>query len=285
VSDKPAAKNGLPQEAAKPAATPPAAGPGRAALGSESEALAPLIDIQEQTHRRTQLLKLKAEAELTRPEPPAAQQNKQSPSSGQKVAQAPAAAPPNPVDPQQLKAAYQKAIELAPRAAEQMERVTKSLKQTNTQAAYPPAEQARKILEEIQKAQPKQDQKDQKQQDQDKKNEDQQKKDQQKKDQQKKDEQNKDEQNKDEQNKDQQKKDQQNQDNSQKKDQQQKDQEKKNQDESGKSGEQKQEQPQVSRDRIEEALRKVRERQQEKRERDRAMKARVFGRAPVEKDW
>jgi Ca-activated chloride channel family protein len=41
----------------------------------------------------------------------------------------------------------------------------------------------------------------------------------------------------------------------------------------------------VSRDQIEEALRKVRERQQEKRERDRKMKARVFGRAPVEKDW
>ncbi len=48
---------------------------------------------------------------------------------------------------------------------------------------------------------------------------------------------------------------------------------------------QKQPQPQVSRDRIEEALRKVRERQQEKRERDRKMKARVFGRVPVEKDW
>ena len=39
------------------------------------------------------------------------------------------------------------------------------------------------------------------------------------------------------------------------------------------------------RDQIEEALRKVRERQQEKRERDRKMNARVFGRVPVEKDW
>ena len=52
------------------------------------------------------------------------------------------------------------------RAVEQMERTVKSLKQKDAQAAYPPAEEARKILEEIQKAQPKQDQQDQKQQDQ-----------------------------------------------------------------------------------------------------------------------
>ena len=60
--------------------------------------------------------------------------------------------------PQQIKAGYQKAIELAPRAVEQMEQAVKSLKQKDPQAAYQPAEEARKILEEIQKAQPKQDQ-------------------------------------------------------------------------------------------------------------------------------
>jgi Ca-activated chloride channel homolog len=46
-----------------------------------------------------------------------------------------------------------------------------------------------------------------------------------------------------------------------------------------------QQQQRVSADRIEEALRRVRERQQEKQERDRVMRRRVPGRAPVEKDW
>jgi hypothetical protein len=41
----------------------------------------------------------------------------------------------------------------------------------------------------------------------------------------------------------------------------------------------------MSQDRIEEALRKVREREAEKRERDRQMKARAYGRPSVEKDW
>ena len=58
-------------------------------------------------------------------------------------------------------------------AVEQMERTVKSLKLKNRQAASPPAEEARKILEEIQKAQPKNEEPEQKQQDQDKKNEDQ----------------------------------------------------------------------------------------------------------------
>ena len=69
-----------------------------------------------------------------------------------------------PVDPKEMKAGYQKAIELAPKAVEQMERAVKSLKQKDPPAAYPPAEEARKILEEIQKAQPKQDQQDRRQQ-------------------------------------------------------------------------------------------------------------------------
>jgi hypothetical protein len=242
---------------AKAATKAPPPGSGHAALETESEKLAPVVELQERTVRRTQLLKLKAEAELARPEtppPPAAGPN-----------QGGAATAP-PIDPEQLKAGFQKAIELAPRAVEQMERVVKSLKQKDPQSAYPPAEDARKILEEIEKAQPrKEPEKDQNKQNEDQKKQDQ--KDQQKKDQQKQD------QPKDEREKKDQKKEQ----------------EQKKQEDDNKSAEQKkdqkQPQPQVSYDRIEEALRKVRERQQEKHERDRQMKARVFGKVPVEKDW
>ena len=271
--DEPAGEKKNPQRAeTKPAVKGPVAGTGHAALGTESEDLAPLKEMQERTLRRTQLLKLKAEAELSRleksPPPDPAQQGQDS-SSGKDEPRDAAAAKPKPVDPKQIKAGYQKAIELAPQAALQMERAVDSLKKKDTQSAYPATEEARKTLEEIQKAQPKQDQQDQKQQDQNKKDQDQQKKDQE-----------------DQKKNDQQKKEQQKDDQA-KKDQQKKDQEQKKQDESTKSEQQKQDQkqPQVSRDRIEEALRKVRERQQEKRERDRKMKARVFGSVPVEKDW
>ncbi|MGO9918065.1 MAG: VWA domain-containing protein [Isosphaeraceae bacterium] len=246
-----------------------------ASRSTESEDLAPLTEIEQRTLRRTQLLKLKAEAELARLEKaprPKGEQKGQGPPSGKDDPRDPKAAGPAPVDPKQIKAGYQKAIELAPRAALQMERAVKALKQKDPEGAYPPSEEARKILEEIQKAQPRQPEQDQKQQDQNKKKEDQEKQDQQ--DQPKKDEQKK-EQAKDEgQKKDQQKKEQ----DEQKKQEQPKEPGKEQQ-------EQKQPQPQVSRDQIEEALRKVRERQQEKRERDRRMKARVFGRVPVEKDW
>ena len=183
-------------------------------------------------------------------------------------------AEPKPVDPKQVKAGYQKAIELAPRAVEQMDQSVKALKQKNSQAAYLPAEAARKTLEEIQKAQPKKDEQDKKQQDQNKKNEDQQKKDQ--KDQQQQEQHKKDEQKKDE----------------QKKDEQKKDQEQKKQEEPNKSDQQKtdekQQQPQISRDRIEEAARgsgASSSRIEATHERDRRMKARVLGGVPVEKDW
>ena len=250
------------------------AGTGPPALTSEREDLEPLNEMQQRTLRRTRLLKLKAEAELERLE-------KTQQGDAEKKAAVPSPAPngppdagagkAKPVDPKEIKKGYQKAIELTPRAVEQMERTIKSLKQKDAKAAYPPAEGARKILEEIQNAQPKQEEQDQKQQNEDKKNDDQQKQDQ------------KDQKKKEDEKKDQQKDDQ------EKKDQQKKDQEKKKQDEPNKSGEQKEdqkkEQPPVSRDRIEEALRKVRERQQEKRDRDRRMNVRVLRRAPVEKDW
>jgi len=273
-TDEPSGENDPHRDQTKPVSKGPAPGTGHPALGTEREDLAPLTEMQERTRRRTQLLKLKAEGELARPDPPhppdAGPKGHDS-SSGKDDPRDAGAAQSKPVDAKQVKAGYQKAIELAPRAVEQMERAVKSLKQKDPQAAYPPADLARKILEEIQKAQPRQDQQDQKQQDQNKKNEDQQKQDQ-----------------KGEQKHDQQKQEQQKNDR-EKKDQQKKDQDQKKQEEPTKSDEQKQDQkgppPQVSRDRIEEALRKVRERQQEKRERDRKMKAYMFGRVPVEKDW
>src|SRR5262249_36025591 len=122
---------------------------------------------------------------------------------------APAESQPKPVDPALVKAGYKKAIELSPRAAEQMELAKKSLKQNEQLAAYPRAEGARKILEEIEKAQPRQDQPEEKQKDEDKKNENQKKHDEQEKqknEQQKKDQQKDDRQKKEEQKRDQQKK-------------------------------------------------------------------------------
>ncbi len=207
-------------------------------------------------------LALKAEAELARvkEQPPAAAgKDSKDQNAGKDDSDKTGEAKQKPVDPEKIKAGYQKAIELAPRAAAQMERAAKALRQKDRAGAYGPAEEARKILEEIQKAQPPSEQQKQEQKDQEKKKDEQQKQNQ--KDEEKK---------KDE----------------QKKEQEKKDQEKKKQDEQGKSGEGKEEgKQQFSRDQIEQALRKVRERQQEKRERDRKMNARVIGREPVEKDW
>ena len=272
-----------------------AAAGSRSILASERQDLGPLTETEERTQRRTQLLKLKAEAELDRlaKSPPTEAEVKpktKSNAAEKDQSKDGDADQPQPIDPKLIKAGFQKAVELAPRAVEQMGRAVKSLKQKSPDTAFPPAEEARKILEEIQKAQPKdpkkeQEKKEQQKKDQEKKDQqDQEKKDQEKKDQQdqeKKDQEKKDQ---DQEKKDQQKKDQDKQD-QEKKDQEQK----KKQDDQSQSGEQKKdrkgEQPQVSQDQIEDALRKVRERQQEKRERDRRMKARILGRVPVEKDW
>ena len=252
----------------KPAAPKVASSAPHQTLFTDGEDLAPLAEQQERTSRRTQLLKLKAEAELERLEkspPPIAAQP---PDDEESADDNSGKAHPKPIDPEQLKAGFQKAIDLAPQAVEQMELAVKALKQKDRQAAYPPAEEARKILEEIQKAQPKQEQPEQKQ-DQDKKDEKQEKQDQ--KDQEKKEQEKKDQQKKEE----------------EKKDQEQKEKDQKKSDEQKKPGDKKQDQkqPQMSKDQVEDALRKVRERQQEKRERDRKMKARMSGRIPVDKDW
>ena len=249
----------------------PVAGGTDPGLGLDDRELAQLAELQTKTLRRTQLLKLKAEAELQRLEnspPPGTSQAPGRPdaqpappqTSPDKDAGTPPA-PPAAVDPEQAKAGYRKAIERAPEAVEQMQAAVKALKQQDRQAAYPPAEAARKILEEIQQAQPRQeqpqdqekDQKDQKE-DQDRQN------------------QNQDQQPDKSPQPDEKKNDRQKQEN---RDQKQQDQQ----------HEPDKKQQQVSRDRIEEALRKVRERQQEKRERDQQLKARVLGRIPVEKDW
>ena len=96
------------------------AGAGQTALVTEAEDLAPLTEIQERTLRRTQLLKLKAEAELERLEKAPARRGREGASSpsGKDASKDAGAAKPKPIDPKQVKAGYQKAIELAPRAVD-----------------------------------------------------------------------------------------------------------------------------------------------------------------------
>ncbi|MDB5387199.1 MAG: hypothetical protein JWM11_2845 [Planctomycetaceae bacterium] len=253
-----------------------------------------LSESQEKVVRKTRLLAPKAEAELNRlenaPPPPAppAPADKSKPTDSKQQP-----------DPELAKAGYRKAIELAPKAVEQMELAVKSMQQRDRPTAGQRAEAARKILEEIQQAQPKNEQ----QQKQDQQKEDQQKQDREKKAQQKEDQQKQDEK-KDQDSKqdDKQKQEQQDQD---KKDHDKKDQDKKDESKSEKQKQEEQQkkegqkdekqdqqaqdkqkqQGQISPDRIEEALRKVRERQQAKRERDRKLKGQILGRVPVDKDW
>ena len=248
-------------------------------LTIDDEQLNTWVQSQDKTLRKARLLVPKAEAELSRVENtpvPEATVAPQDPAAGGSTPQ-----PTPQMDPEQVKAGLRKAIELSPKAVEAMEKAVEQLQKNDAVAAAPHAEEARRILEEIQNAQPKNEQQDQDKQDQDKDKEQKQdeSKDQKDQDQKKKDDQKKDDDNKE-------KKDDQKQD--QKKDDKQKDKQKN--DPSKKSDSQQDpskqpEQKQVSQDRIEEALRKVRERQQEKRERDREARARVIGRAPVDKDW
>jgi hypothetical protein len=234
-----------------------------------------LAEVQERTLRRTQLLELKAKAELERLDqaPPTEAGDDQGSDDKNDEDDNPAGHPPQ-VDPEAIKQGYRKAIELVPQAVEEMQTALKSLRQNDGLSAYPPAEEARKILEEIQKAQPKnQPPQDSNKQDQDKKDQNQENDKQENKDesdQKEPDQQENDKQN-DQPNKDEQKKD--------------KPEKPGDDDQRQKKDEPKAERKPVSQDRIEEALRQVRERQQEKRERDRKMKARILSRIPVEKDW
>ncbi|HYG74534.1 MAG TPA: VWA domain-containing protein, partial [Planctomycetota bacterium] len=240
----------------KTAAAPPKADPKPPEKPAEpvvlsEEELKELTDAQEQTLRRTALLKPKAEAELKRmeamPQQPAPQAPPPDPNDPNASKQ------PQQVDPEKVKEGYRKAIELAPKAVEKMTSAVLKLREKKADAAYPDAEEARRILEEIVKAQPpnpNQDKnKDQKNQD---SNQNEQKKDEEKK-------------------KDQEKKDQ-DKDDKEKQDQ--------KKDEKAQKPEEKK-----SADAIEDVLRKVREREKQKRDRDKELKARIMGQMPVDKDW
>lgn len=190
---------------------------------------------------------------------------------------------PAKIDPEEIKKGLRLAMELAPRAVEQMESSVQELKKKNPIDAKGFAEEARRILKEIADAQPK-DPNQKNDQDQNQQNQDQQDQQDKKNDQEKQDENKNDQQD----SKDQDKKSEQDKNDKDKNDKDKQDKEKdknqQNKDQNDKSG--KQPKPnEVSKDRLEEALRKVKEREQEKRERDRELKARILGRSPVEKDW
>ncbi len=226
---------------------------------------AELAKSQDETLKMARLLAPKAEMELK-------QFETQSPSANDPNVSAPAkpdpAAQPSGVDPEEVRAGYEKAIELAPKAVEYMEDASKSLKQKDLKRAAHDAEEARKILDEIQKAQPKNKQDQQNQdQSQDKKDDQQQESD---KDKDKESEQNKEQPKPDEKKPDEKKQDEKESDSKKKED---------------KQDQEEQQQAKMSPDRMEEALRKVRERQEEKREKDRELKAKILGRLPVDKDW
>jgi len=186
--------------------------PSSAAKQLPDEEVVELAEEQEHTARRTELLKLKAEVELKRVEQmPPAQAGQPAPPApaGQPAPPAPPSQPPGPAgqqdddkklaqppappDPEKIKVGLRKAVELAPKAVEKMNAAAGSVRNKKPDAAYPDAEEARKILEEIAKAQPKQENKEQKK-DQEKKDQNEQKKDEQKKDEQKKEDEKKDQQ-------------------------------------------------------------------------------------------
>jgi Ca-activated chloride channel homolog len=235
-----------------------------------------LLARQEIALRKTRLLGPKAESELvqveSQPKPDEAATNDATKGDPAEVGEALMGAEQK-VDPEVIKAGYQKAIELAPKAVQEMEAAVKQLGKRDREQASNHAEEARRILQEIHDAQPKQSQQDQKDQEkQQDKNEQQEKKEgeQKNEDKEKEKKDSKDEQDK-QGDKDKEKKEE-------------KKSSEEDQKDKGKKEEQRQE-PKVSQNRIEEALRRVREREQEKRERDRELKARVMGRVPVDKDW
>lgn len=272
------------------------------------------LEQQSKTLQKARLLAPKAQAELSRLEANPAEAVSPEPVPGTSPDTDPVNPMPAPhVDPEKIKLGLQKAIELSPMAVEAMQAAVDHLQREDPKSAAVPAEEARRILEEIQNAQPEQpqqdqdkkeqneDQKDQNQSEQ--KNDDQSRKNDEKQKDNKKNDDNKKSQEQQQDSKQKQNKKTQGEDEQEKKNEDQKkqsdqkknDKQEQDQEKSGnKSGDSKSdskaseadsEQPMVSRDRIEDALRKVRERQQEKRERDREMRARIIGRSPVEKDW
>ena len=235
---------------------PPAKVEVKPAIGAE------WADLQEKTARRGLMLKPKAEMELQQAEKMPPQPPAQAPAPPSPGTEAKPAAP----DPEKIKAGLKKAIELSPKAVEHMDLSGKALRKSQPDAAYPDAEEARKILDEILKAQPRIEQK---KQEQDKK--DQQKKDQEKKEQEK---------------KDQEKKDSEKKDQDQKKDKDQQDKDKKDSDkDKGEKKEQDKEKKPMSKEQAEAMLRKVREREQDHRNKKEAERIRGMGGMTVDKDW
>jgi Ca-activated chloride channel family protein len=225
---------------------------------------------QSHTLKRARLLGPKAESELNDLEKtPAPSTPAVDPAPGET-----AATGQPEIDPEEAKAGYRKAIELAPQAVREMEAAITAMKQQDRPAAATHAEEARRILAEMQLAQPK---KKPNPQDQDQDQQDQQNQDQQDSENQSSKDQKKETGKEDEPKPDQDKN--QDQEKDQEKDQ------KKDQDQKSKQPQSAKPENQVSQDRVEDALRKVRERQQEKRERDRKLKGQFFGRTPVDKDW
>ncbi len=258
------------------------------------------MERQQITLKRAQLLAPKAELELKAIEQQLADAAKQEPPSN-----SPAPSPtqnedspgqPPAVDPEQIRLGLEKAIELSPKAVDAMESCLRSLKDQRLDRAAPHAEEARRILEEILKAQPKPPQNpDQPPPNQDKQSQDQ---NQQPEDQsgnssdseeekQKRSDQDKAKNSDDRSDKQpEQKQPEQKQPEQKQPDSKASDDKQKTAEQSQKEAGQLDSKPEsVSADRIEEALRKVRERQQEKRDRDRQMRLRAIGRVPVEKDW
>ena len=256
---------------------------------TESDDALPATTIknQQRTLARTRMLAPKAEAELSmlKQAPPSIQNEE--PKIGDE------AVPEQLTEEQKLEKAkegLQKAIELAPSAVEAMSKSIASLQTKSKSGAWPHAEEARKILEEIAKSQPPpppQENNEQKndqqqndsnqdnQQNQDKNDSESKKENESEEKKQSEDSDKKEKEQEEE--KDQEKKSEENKKEQPKKESQEK------QKQSAKAGESKDKE--MSQDRIEEVLRKVREREAEKRERDREMKARAYGRPSVEKDW
>jgi hypothetical protein len=222
---------------------------------------------QQRILMKAMLLAPKAEAELNQME---SQPTAEIPSETA-LPEAEANDAPAKVDPEEIKKGLRLAVELAPKAVEQMESSVQELKKKNRNEAKGFSEEAKRILKEISDAQPK-DPNQQKDKDQNQQNQEEKKNDEQEpKEQDKKSEQDKND--KDNQDKDKDKDNDKENDKSQE-----------NKDQNDKSGIPPKPN-EVSKDRMEEALRKVKEREQEKRERDRELKARILGRSPVEKDW
>ena len=212
-----------------------------------------LQESQEKSLRKARLLAPKAEAELSQlenqPQPDNTSQEKDPTLPIDPSQKEPQQEQIKKVDPEEIKAGLRKAIELAPKAVVEMESASKQIRRNDRVQASIHAEEARRILQEIQDSQPKNPQQDQQ-------------------DQPKDDQKNEDQKDKDE-----------------KKD---KSDDQKEQEDQKKPDNKEQQKPklnQVSKDRMEDALRKVREREQEKHERDRELRARILGRTPVDKDW